>query len=176
MMEIALIENIQREDLNAIEEAEAFEKIINTSGITQEEAAKKFGKSRSYITNLLGLLRLPEKVKEYVKENKISMGHARVLSKMSDPDQINEIADRIIEESLSVRDVERLSSNPEVAKVNKIKKTTTYNAKFSIYENVMREKIGTKVKINEKKIEIPYDSENDLDRIIEILGISIEGE
>lgn len=176
MMEIALIENIQREDLNAIEEAEAFEKIINTSGITQEDAAKKFGKSRSYITNLLGLLRLPEKVKEYVKENKISMGHARVLSKMSDPDQINEIADRIIEESLSVRDVERLSSNPEVAKVNKIKKTTTYNAKFSIYENVMREKIGTKVKINEKKIEIPYDSENDLDRIIEILGISIEGE
>ena len=176
MMEIALIENIQREDLNAIEEAEAFEKIINTSGITQEEAAKKFGKSRSYITNLLGLLRLPEKVKEYVKENKISMGHARVLSKMSDPDQINEIADRIIEESLSVRDVERLSSNPEVAKVNKIKKPTTYNAKFSIYENVMREKIGTKVKINEKKIEIPYDSENDLDRIIEILGISIEGE
>ena len=176
MMEIALIENIQREDLNAIEEAEAFEKIINTSGITQEEAAKKFGKSRSYITNLLGLLRLPEKVKEYVKENKISMGHARVLSKMSDPDQINEIADRIIEESLSVRDVERLSSNPEVAKVNKIKKTTTYNAKFSIYENVMREKIGTKVKINEKKIEIPYDSENDLDRIVEILGISIEGE
>ena len=176
MMEIALIENIQREDLNAIEEAEAFEKIINTSGITQEEAAKKFGKSRSYITNLLGLLRLPEKVKEYVKENKISMGHARVLSKMSDPDQINEIADRIIEESLSVREVERLSSNPEVAKVNKIKKKTTYNAKFSIYENVMREKIGTKVKINEKKIEIPYDSENDLDRIIEILGISIEGE
>lgn len=176
MMEIALIENIQREDLNAIEEAEAFEKIINTSGITQEEAAKKFGKSRSYITNLLGLLRLPEKVKSYVKENKITMGHARVLSKMSDPDLINELADRIIEESLSVRDVERLSSNPEVAKVNKIKKTTIYNAKFSIYENVMREKIGTKVKINDKKIEIPYDSENDLDRIIEILGISVEGE
>lgn len=176
MMEIALIENIQREDLNAIEEAEAFEKIINTSGITQEEAAKKFGKSRSYITNLLGLLRLPEKVKGYVKENKITMGHARVLSKMSDPDLINELADRIIEESLSVRDVEKLSSNPEVAKVNKIKKTTIYNAKFSIYENVMREKIGTKVKINDKKIEIPYDSESDLDRIIEILGISVEGE
>lgn len=176
MMEIALIENIQREDLNAIEEAEAFEKIINTSGMTQEEAAKKFGKSRSYITNLLGLLRLPEKTKEYVKENKISMGHARVLSKLSDPDEINALADKIIEEGLSVRETEKLTSNPEIAKVNKIKKTPIYNAKYSIYESVMREKVGTKVKISDKKIEIPYDSDSDLDRIIEILGISVDGE
>ena len=98
MMEIALIENIQRENLNPIEEAEAFEQIIKTSQITQDEAAKKFGKSRSYITNILGLLRLPERTRKYVTENKITMGHARALSKLSDADEINSLAERIIKE------------------------------------------------------------------------------
>lgn len=176
MMEIALIENIQREDLNPIEEAEAFSKIIETSGMTQEEAAKKFGKSRSYITNILGLLRLPEKTMELVREGKITMGHARVLSKLEDQDQINDIAKQIIEKGLSVRDTEKLTSTTEIPKKNKIKREPAYNARHSIYENIMREKIGTKVKIGTKKIEIPYDSDNDLDRILEILGINMDGE
>ena len=176
MMEIALIENIQREDLNPIEEAEAFSKIIETSGMTQEEAAKKFGKSRSYITNILGLLRLPEKTMELVREGKITMGHARVLSKLEDPDQINEMAKLIIEKELSVRETEKLTSNNDVPKKNKIKREPTYNARHTIYESIMREKIGTKVKIGTKKIEIPYDSDNDLDRILEILGINMDGE
>lgn len=176
MMEIALIENIQREDLNPIEEAEAFSKIIETNGITQEEAARKFGKSRSYITNLLGLLNLPEKTKKYVQEGKITMGHARVLSKLSDIDEINRLADLIIEEGLSVRETERLTSGSDTEKKNKIKREPVYSARHSIYEGIMREKIGTKVKISTKKIEIPFDSDSDLDRILEILGISMDGE
>lgn len=176
MMEIALIENIQREDLNPIEEAEAFDKIIRQAGITQEEAAKKFGKSRSYITNILGLLNLPEQTKKLVTENKISMGHARALSKLEDSEEIDRLANLIIEEGLSVRELEKILSNPDIHKKVKTKKVSTYNPRFTIYESIMRERVGTKVKISNKKIEIPYDSENDLDRILEILGISIEGE
>ena len=176
MMEIALIENIQREDLNPIEEAEALAKIIESNNMTQEEAAKKFGKSRSYITNILGLLSLPEKTKKYVREGKISMGHARVLSKLSDSDQINQLADLIIEDGLSVRETEKLTSAEDMPKKNKIKREPVYNARHTIYETIMRERIGTKVKIGTKKIEIPYDSDNDLDRILDILGISMDGE
>lgn len=176
MMEIALIENIQREDLNPIEEAEALSKIIETSKMTQEEASKKFGKSRSYITNILGLLRLPEQTKQYVRECKISMGHARVLSKLQDEEQINTLANQIIEEGLSVRETEKLTSNSDMPKKNKIKREPVYNARHTIYESIMRERIGTKVKIGTKKIEIPYDSDNDLDRILDILGISMDGE
>ena len=176
MMEIALIENIQREDLNPIEEAEALSKIIESNNMTQEEAAKKFGKSRSYITNILGLLSLTEKTKKYVREGKISMGHARVLSKLSDPDQINSLAGLIIEEGLSVRETEKLTSAEDMPKKNKIKREPVYNARRTMYETIMRERIGTKVKISTKKIEIPYDSDNDLDRILEILGISMDGE
>ena len=176
MMEIALIENIQREDLNPMEEAEALAKIIETSQITQEEASKKFGKSRSYITNILGLLSLPEKTKKYVREGKITMGHARVLSKLSDEEQINSLADLIIEEGLSVRETESLTRNSDMPKKNKIKREPVYNARHTIYESIMRERIGTKVKIGTKKIEIPYDSDNDLDRILDILGISMDGE
>ena len=176
MMEIALIENIQREDLNPIEEAEALAKIIESNSMTQEEAAKKFGKSRSYITNILGLLSLPETTKKYVREGKISMGHARVLSKLSNPEQIDELAKLIIEEGLSVRETEKLTSSEEMPKKNKIKREPVYNARHTIYETIMRERIGTKVKIGTKKIEIPYDSDNDLDRILDILGISMDGE
>lgn len=176
MMEIALLENIQRENLNPIDEATAFSKIIESTGLTQEAIAKKFGKSRSYITNLLGLLKLPDKTKNYVTENKISMGHARVLSKISDEDKVNELANKIIEDDLSVRDTEKLASSADISKTNKINRTSTYSAKHTIYEGVLREKIGTKVKISSHKIEIPFDSDNDLDRILEILGIDIEGE
>ncbi len=176
MMEVALLENIQREDLNPIEEAEAFNKIIEDNNFTQEEVAKKFGKSRSYITNLLGLLHLPPKTRSYVQEGKISMGHARVLSKLSNPDQIEEIANKIIEEGLSVRETEKITSTSETPKTNKIKRAPAYNPKHNMYEGIMREKIGTRVKISNRKIEIPFDSDSDLDRILEILGISMDGE
>lgn len=176
MMEIALIENIQRENLNPIEEAEAFSKIIENNNFTQEQVAQKFGKSRSYITNLLGLLNLPEKTKELVKEQKITMGHARVLSKISDEDLVNELADKIISDGLSVREIEKLTAGGNTPKKNPAKKTPVFSAKHTLYESLMREYIGSKVKISSKKIEIPYSSDEELDRILDTLGISVESE
>jgi len=176
MMEIALIENIQREDLNPIDEAKGYQAIIMKLGLTQEEVSKKFGKSRSYITNLLGLLRLPETVKKYVESGSISMGHARVLSKIEDKDKIAELAERIINEKLSVREIEDIvSGNSEVKKNNPITRTkAVINPRYQIYENTMRELIGTKVKISNRKVEIPFDSEKDLERILDILNVKID--
>ena len=177
MMEIALLENIQREDLNAIDEAEAYEKIITIGKMTQEEFAQKFGKSRSYVTNMLGLLILPAPVKEMVRNKEISMGHARALSKLEDKNKIIDLANRVVKEGLSVRSLESIINEEAIPKRTKqdrfIKETKSIQN--TIYERLMREKVGTKVKIKTKKIEIPYDSEKDLERILEILGIRIEG-
>ena len=177
MMEIALIENIQREDLNPIDEAQAYENIINLNHMTQEEFARKFGKSRSYVTNMLGLLKLPSATKKLVENNKISMGHARSLSKLSNEEQINNLADKIINESISVRDLEHLIAISDLPKNNKInRKSDEINRHYNIYEKIMSEKIGTKVRIKGNKIEIPFDREKDLERILEILGIEITGD
>lgn len=174
MMEIALIENIQRENLNPIEEALSFENIIKLRNFTQDEVAEKFGKSRSYITNLLGLLRLPDLAKELVSQGKISMGHARVLSKLEDEDLINTLATKIVRDGISVREIENY------VKENNFKKKVKINRQmpsiYGIFENAMREKIGTKVLIKNNKIEIPFDSEKDLERILEIIDISIDGD
>jgi len=176
MMEIALIENIQREDLSPIEEANAYKNYIDATDCTQEEVAKKFGKSRSYITNLLGLLTLPRYVQKEVINGTISMSHARVLSKIDDVDLIISLSNRIIDEGLSVRELENLSREDNVIKKNKIVRTIQNNPRFKIYESVMRDVIGTKVQISKNKISIPFDSDKDLERILEILSIDIEGE
>ena len=177
MMEIALIENIQREDLNPIDEANAYENIIRVSGMTQDEFAKKFGKSRSYVTNMLGLLNLPNNTKRLVQDKKISMGHARALSKIEDNIKIDELATKVVVNSISVRDLEKIIAEEDLPKKNKIVRVTeTRNIRNAIYERILREKVGTKVKIGTKKIEIPFDSDKDLERILDILGIRIEGE
>ena len=153
MMEIALLENLQREDLNAIEEAMAYKTLQERLGLTQEELAKKVGKSRSHVTNMLGLLRLPEEVKELVTENKLTMGHARMLSKLEDNNQIREMADKIVMEGLSVREVETLGENPEIEKKNKIvRREKREFSEYKYAENLLRDKLDTKVKIGEKKI------------------------
>ena len=170
MMEIALLENLQRENLNAIEEAEAYKSLIEKLDLTQEELSKKVGKSRSHITNILGLLRLPENVQEMVNENKLSMAHARVLSKLESIDLINSLAKRIDEEKMSVHELEDLTKQEEVVKKN----TITKKAKTSEYkyvEDLMRDKLDTKVKISDKKIEISFVNNADLNRILEILDI-----
>lgn len=174
MMEIALIENIQRENLNPIEEALSYENIIRLRNFTQEEVAEKFGKSRSYITNILGLLTLPTFTKELVSDGKISMGHAKVLSKLEDESLIDQLATKIVRDGLSVRDIENLVKEQNYTKKNKVVRSNP--PMFNIFENAMREKIGTKVKIKNNKIEIPFDSEKDLERILEIINISIDGE
>ena len=182
MMEIALIENIQRENLNPIEEAMAYDSILRSSNITQEELAKKFGKSRSYITNSLGLLRLPDDTKKYVEDNKLSMSHARALSKLEDNTQINRLANKIVTEGLNVRAIENITRDIHEQEEKKtlqnddnfFKQYDTINPNH-IYEDAMREKLGTKVKITNKKIEIPFSSQLELQRILELLDIRIEG-
>ena len=176
MMEIALIENIQREDLSPIEEASAYKNYIDATGLTQEEVAKKFGKSRSYITNLLGLLSLPKYVQKEVTNGTISMSHARVLSKIEDVDMILNLAQKVIDDGISVRELETLSKEENVIKKNKIVRTVVLNPRFKIYESVMRDVVGTKVQISKNKISIPFDSDKDLERILEILNIDIEGD
>lgn len=182
MMEIALIENIQRENLNPIEEAMAYDSILRSSNITQDELAKKFGKSRSYITNSLGLLRLPDDTKKYVEDNKLSMSHARALSKLEDNNQINRLANKIVTEGLNVRAIENITRDIHEQEEkqnlqnddNFFKQYDTINPNH-IYEDAMREKLGTKVKITNKKIEIPFSSQLELQRILELLDIKIEG-
>lgn len=177
MMEIALIENIQREDLNPIDEAMAYENIIKLSGMTQDDFAQKFGKSRSHVTNMLGLLNLPKATRKLVETNKLTMGHARALSKLNDETTINNLADRVIAESLTVRELEKIIAEDNLPKKNKIlRKNDERNIHYLIYEKIMREKLGTKVKIKNNKLEIPFDREKDLERILEILGIEITGD
>ena len=175
MMEIALIENIQRENLNPIEEAIAFKKIIDETNMTQEQVAVKFGKSRTYITNLLGLLNLPESVRTLVANRELSMSHARTLSKITDEVKVIALAHKIINENLNVRDLEKISIDNQLPKRVKISRNSN-NFKYKIYEDTMREVIGTKVKISTKKIEIPFDSEKDLERILDILQIKIDSD
>ena len=111
MMQIALLENLQREDLTAIEEAKAYRSIIENLRLTQDELAQKLGKSRSHITNMLGLLRLPLNVQDMILYNKITMGHARVLSKLKSYEQLEALANRVVMENLSVRDLEFLAND-----------------------------------------------------------------
>ena len=176
MMEIALIENIERENLNPIEEAKAYENILKINNITQEELARKFSKSRSYITNMLGLLTLPDMVIKLVESKELSMGHARALSKLEDPRKIEELALKIVRDDLSVRDTEKMIQALDLPKKHTISRNNNFDIRYSIYENLCREKLGVKVKINNKKIEIPYKDDEELARILEELNISVEGE
>ena len=170
MMEIALLENLQRANLNAIEEAQAYKKLLDELQITQDTLAQRIGKSRSHITNMLGLLGLPEMAKTLVLEGKISMGHARVLSKIEDDEKVLELANKIVKENLSVRQVEDLAVSNEYKKKNIIAKHQKNN-EYKYIEETLCDKYGTKVKVKNKKIEISFVNNNDLNRILEIMGI-----
>lgn len=170
MMQIALLENLQRENLTSIEEAKAYKSIIESMNITQDELAKKVGKSRSHITNILGLLKLPASVQDMVLYNKLSMGHARVLSKLDDPKIVEDLAQRVITEDLSVRKLESIVYDNEEKEV-KTKKNT--NNEYKYMENFLKEKLGTNVKINNNKISIKFSNVQDLNRILEIMNIDI---
>lgn len=172
MMNIALLENLQREDLTAIEEANAYKAMIDSLGLTQDELAKKVGKSRSHITNTLGLLKLPKSVQDLVLYNKISMGHARVLSKLEDTSKIEELADKVVNDDLSVRELEELSKNKDLKRlfpVNRVEKNNEYKS----VEKMLKEKLGTKVKISNNKITISFSTVQDLNRILEIMNFDI---
>ena len=172
MREIALLENLQRENLTAIELAWAYKGIIDSLHITQDELASKLGKSRSSVTNILGLLNLPTSVQNMVLDGKISMGHARELSKLDDKDMIVDYAKKIVDNSLSVRDVEALSKKESVKKKNPINRVTKSN-EYDYLEKELSEYFGTKVKVHNKKIEICFSNDTDLDRLLELMKIKL---
>ena len=174
MMQIALLENLQRENLSAIEEATAYKDIIDALQITQEELARKLGKSRSHITNMIGLLRLPDNVQDMILKNELSMGHARVLSKLENDNDIKELADKVKEDNLSVRELEKEVNSTYKRNVEIKRRVKEENKEYKYIEEALEEKLGTKVKVLDGKIQINYSSLNDLNRIIEILDINIE--
>ena len=174
MMQIAVLENIQREDLTAIEEAEAYAGLIKTLGISQEELAKRIGKSRSYITNMIGLLKLPQSVKNDVLNGNISMGHARVLSKLEDTEKVLDLVTKIKNERLSVRELEEIASNPNYKRKNPTTVRVKVPNQYGYVEDALTDKIGNRVRIKNKKIIIPFNTEKDLERILEILNVEVK--
>ena len=176
MMEIALIENIQREDLNPIDEATSISNIIKLRGYTQEEFATKFGKSRTYVTNILGLLKLPDEVKKMVEKKSISASHARVLSKIEDDDKVINLAKKIITDNLSVHELEKISQEDKIIVNKSNNRKSNFDPKYRMYENILMDKLNNKVRINKNKIEIYFNGVNDLEELFEKMNIKFEDE
>lgn len=174
MMEIALIENLQREDLNPIEEAQAYKKLINDYKLKQDEIAEKVRKSRVAITNSMRLLKLSEKVQDMIVDEMISSGHGRALLALNDKKMQEELANRIFDEKLSVRETEQIVKALNNPKEKKNKEEYSDNFVYEKIENEFKEIIGTNVSIKRKsqdkgKIEIDYYSTEDLERIIDLM-------
>lgn len=176
-LEIALIENIQREDLNPIEESEAYAYLIKHFELSQEEVAKRVGKSRSAVTNALRLLRLPEIIRTQVTTGMLSMGHARALLALEQEEEIVEVAARIGHNNLSVRETEKLIKKIKNYDHNVEKKSLTPvpNPELQKLEDILRKNLGAKVIISSKgrggKIEISYNDSDDLERLLDYLNL-----
>ena len=169
MMEIALLENIQRENLNGIEEAKAYEQLIQRLNYTQEQLANRVGKSREHITNTLRLLKLPEDVQEYVVQKKLSMGHVRALIGLKDENMIRKIAKQAIDQGLSVRKIEQLVKDLQHKK--EPEKQVEENIFIKEAKNKLEEYFQTLVKVSEHSISIHYENEEDMNRILELLNL-----
>ena len=182
--EIAVLENVQRENLNSVEEAEAYNNLIEIYNYTQEELAEKLGKTRSAVSNKLRLLNLPEKVKQMVRDNKMSYGQARTLLSFKDTEYIEKISEEVLEKQYSVRELEEMSKK----KLKQEKKTTVKketdkesadNSEINYLEGKLRELLESKVNIkflNEDlgKLEIEFYGYEDLGRLLSVLGVEIE--
>ncbi|ARU60892.1 stage 0 sporulation protein J [Tumebacillus avium] len=173
MNEIALIENLQREDLNPIEVAEAYQSLMEKFDMTQDVMAKKVGQSRSHVANMLRLLNLPGEIREHVSRGTLSMGHARALLGLQDKKQQIALAEKAIDEELSVRQVEHLVNRLQNLQQRETKKVAKPNPVLKQYEEEFRTRLGTGVKIMQGKkrgkIEIEYFSTDDLERILSLL-------
>ena len=182
MMEVAVLENLQREDLTSLEEAEAYDMLMKKLKLTQEEVAKRLGKSRPYIANYLRLLGLPESVKKMLQSDEISMGQARTLLGLKDKRMIIKIANKVVRDNLTVRQLEQLVNQLNQPKEVEQKSNTPEKKPYSIRESEDRlmDKFGTAVQISDKgnkgKIEIEYLSTDDLTRILDILEIQFDDE
>ncbi len=173
--EITLIENIQRENLNALEEAAGIKELMDEYGLTQEEAAKKIGRSRSAVANILRLLNLPEEIKTLLKEEKLSQGHARALLSLENNILAQEVAKKVIAQEMSVRQLESYISS--LTKTKKEKRPSKEEIEIARHIKVLEEslssELGTKIRIinkkNKGKIEIPYTSSEDFERIVALI-------
>lgn len=174
IVEIGLIENIQRENLNPIEEAMAFKKLLEEFNLKQDEVAERVSKSRTAVTNSMRLLKLDERVQQMIVDDMISTGHARALLAIDNKEQQYELANKIFDEKLSVRETEKLVKDIKNPKKEKIKKPVENLLVYKDFENRMKEVMGTKVSISSKgkgkgKIEIEYYSDADLERMYEMI-------
>lgn len=167
MMEISLLENIQRENLNSLEEAKGFESLIKNLNYTQEQLAQRVGKSRVYITNTLRLLKLPNEVQELLMDNKLTAGHARALITLEDEAKAIELAKLTAKNKLSVRELEKMVAQAKGFTL--IKKPKPIDPNLKNVSNIMEKKLGTKVELSKNKIVINYNGNDDLNRILEIL-------
>lgn len=174
MMEVAILENLQREDLTPIEEAEAYNSLIVNLNFTQEDLAKRLGKSRPHIANLIRLLQLPEDIRELVNEGQLSMGHGRALLGLKNKRRIPEVAQKVLRDHLNVRQLEKYIQDVNEA-VSRETKKQNKDVHTQATESQLRDYFGTQVQIkkvkNKGKIEIEFYSEDDLQRILEILSI-----
>ena len=177
IVEISLIENIQREDLNPIEEAIAYKRLLEEFNLKQDEVAERVSKSRTAVTNSMRLLKLTNEVQQMVIDDMLTTGHARALISITDPEKQYSIAQKIFDEKLSVRETEKLIKKMQNEKKNSVKKETPVDPKMDIIYQDLEEKmkhiLGTKVMIHKKDakkgtIEIEYYSPEELDRIIEL--------
>lgn len=168
MMEIALLENIQREDLNAIEEAKAYEKLIQKVGYTQEELARRIGKSREHVANMMRLLKLPARLQQHVTAHELSMGHVRALLSLEDETMMEEVAQKAIREQLSVRAVEKLVKSMVQPKPKKKEKPRDIH--LEAVEHRLQDRFQTTVKVANGQIVIRYSGDDDLNRILEMIG------
>lgn len=182
MMEIAVLENLQREDLTPLEEAQAYQTLMDKLNLTQVQVSERLGKSRPYIANYLRLLGLPKMVKEMLQKEQLSMGQARTLLGLKDKDKLVALARRVVEQNLTVRQLEQLVVQMNgTSKKSKAKKTGKKSVFVKEAETELQSKFGTKValaptkgKKDAGKIEIPYLSNDDLTRILELLDINLD--
>jgi ParB family chromosome partitioning protein len=179
VLELALVENLQREDLNPIEEAQGYALLIDAFNLTQEETAKRVGKSRTTITNAIRLLNLPAKTLDHLKAGRLTVGHAKVILSIVNADHQNLIAEKAIKDSLSVRQTEELIANLLKDSTNpgkgKSRANSTREVHVTSLENRLKEKLGTKVSLTYRDgkglLTIKYFSDEDLERILKILDI-----
>lgn len=182
VLELALIENLQRENLNPIEEAQGYSQLINQFQLTQEDVATKVGKSRAVVANALRLLKLPQTLQGYVRDGRISVGHAKVVLGLTNDKQQELAAERIIKDGLNVRQTEGLIAKLQMRGngATKSGKVTplTQDAHVADLENRIREKVGTKVHLRyaqgKGSLEIAFFNDDELERILEILGINVD--
>ena len=174
IVEISLIENIQRENLNPIEEAMAYKRLLEEFDLKQDEVAERVSKSRTAVTNSMRLLKLSERVQQMIVDDMISTGHARALLAITNKDQQYEIAQKVFDEKLSVRDIEKLVKDLKKIKKNKKEEKDVHDFLYTELEESMKQILGSKVSIKNKKnnkgkIEIEYYSKDELERIIDLI-------